>query len=113
MNILNGTSGRDWITAYGAQDQIYPGAGADYIDGGSNAADAVFYLSSPAAVSVSLLTNTGTGGDAEGDVFLNVERVFGSAYNDVLEGNDGITYLYGDAGNDTLTDFAGDDSLDD
>ncbi len=45
------------------------GLGADTFDGGAGT-DTVSYASSSAAVSVSLTSGTGTGGDAQGDVFV-------------------------------------------
>ena len=78
------------------------------------------YSGSPAGVAVSLLTNTGTGGDAEGDTLSGIENLYGSDAADTLigdadvnqfTGNDGNDTLVGDAGNDRLDGGAGDDTL--
>jgi Ca2+-binding RTX toxin-like protein len=62
-------------------------------------------------VTVNLLTNTHSGGDAQGDRLMNIERVQGSAFDDSLTGDAGNNILYGSAGNDTLTGGAGVDVL--
>ena len=69
------------------------GAGADTLDGGIEGgslfvADIVSYVSSPAAKSVTLGNNgaetIGQGGHAQGDRISNIETIFGSEFNDVL-----------------------------
>jgi Ca2+-binding RTX toxin-like protein len=64
-----------------------------------------------AAVTVSLATGKGFGGDAEGDVLVNVENLVGSALADRLTGNADQNTLNGGAGNDVLIGGAGADSL--
>ena len=122
-DLINGmdgvTNGADWIYGYGGDDVIYGmdgndmiwgGAGADVIRAG-NGVDWIRYDDSSEAVQVSLATGQGFGGTAQGDTVLNVENVFGSAYNDTLIGDDGDNTLRGDAGNDTLKGGGGDDVL--
>ena len=65
-------------------DTIIGEAGPDQIDGGLGL-DLVSYTGSPAAVVVDLATGVGRGSDAEGDTFMRVEDVDGSAFNDVLK----------------------------
>ena len=64
-----------------------------------------------AAVTVSLATGTGLGGEAAGDVLANVENVTGSAAGDRLTGDGNGNVPRGNAGNDTLIGGAGADSL--
>ncbi len=122
-DLINGmdgvTNGADWIYGYGGDDVIYGmdgndmiwgGAGADVIRAG-NGVDWIRYDDFSEAVQVSLATGQGFGGTAQGDTVLNVENVFGSAYNDTLIGDDGDNTLRGDAGNDTLKGGGGDDVL--
>ncbi|MDQ1195402.1 cadherin domain-containing protein [Agrobacterium sp. SORGH_AS 787] len=92
-------------------DTLVAGAGADVIDGGSDS-DTVDYSASTAAVTVNLATQTASGGYAQGDTIANIENVLGSAWNDVLTGDQGTNVLRGGAGDDVLNGGAGSDTLD-
>ena len=119
-NVLNGLAGNDFISG---------GRGADTMDGGDGI-DMLYYGSrdgqpAPASgVTVNLLNNTASGGDAQGDVIANFENVTGTAFGDtiygsngdnVLEGEDiwettgGDDFLYGLGGRDTIRGRDGDD----
>ncbi|MFV4725678.1 hypothetical protein ACNJUL_21275, partial [Mycobacterium tuberculosis] len=74
--------------------------------------DTADYSASGAAVNVNLLTGTGSGGDAEGDLLSGIERVVGSNFDDVLTGSSAADALLGGAGDDTLQGGAGADTLD-
>ena len=52
------------------------------------------------------------GGHASGDHLYSIEGVIGSAYRDVLDGNDQRNVLRGEGGADLLFGVAGDDRLD-
>src|SRR5207249_292013 len=82
----------------------------DRLDGGSGI-DLADYTISAAAVTVNLATGVGTGGDAAGDVFLSIEGLIGSTFDDILTGDINDT-LVGGGGNDTLVGGSGADSLD-
>ncbi len=101
-DILNGGDNNDWLIG---------GAGADTIDGGLGW-DLVDYFDSASAVTVNLLTGTGIGGDAQGDVISNVETLGGSAFNDTLTGDAGFNNIFASAGNDVLDGGGSDDMLD-
>ncbi len=76
-------------------------SGNDSIDG-RGGFDIIRYDFANGAVTVNLVTGTGGGADAGADVFVNIEGVVGSAFNDVLTG--------GNAANGTvvgLDDYAG------
>ena len=112
---------------------IEGGAGADTILGNANDLaiqngdiDTVSYASSSAAVRVALSTSITAGGatqqsatfngvangDAAGDIISNtIENVTGSAFSDLLIGNQFANRLEGGAGNDTLQGNDGDDTL--
>src|SRR5262249_27547965 len=78
---LNGGTGRDFLVG---------GPGADYINGsifGSIEEDGTSYATSFGAVQVDLAAHTATGGDAQGDVLISIEDVQGSAYDDLLLGD--------------------------
>lgn len=117
-DILHGEGGDDWLTGGEGDDQLDGGAGddtldgdegADSLDGGDGRDMARYYYSD--AVTVDLSLGTGQGGDAEGDVLVNIEDLYGSAYGDTLTGDDGDNTLWGANGDDILTGNAGDDVL--
>jgi Ca2+-binding RTX toxin-like protein len=98
---LLGGEGDDWLTG---------GAGADRLDGG-NGNDWVYLSDSGAGVTVNLATGVGSGGHAQGDTYVGIENVGGSAFDDVMVGNAGNNILRGGAGNDTIIGGAGQDLL--
>ncbi len=62
-------------------------------------------------MNVSLVTNTGFGGDAQGDVLISIENLTGSAYADTLTGDVVANAIDGGAGNDRILGGAGADTL--
>jgi Ca2+-binding RTX toxin-like protein len=119
-NVLHGSDGTDTLTAGGGRDTLIGGAGADSLDGGSGR-DTADYSTSGGAVTVDLAAGSGAGGDAEGDTFVAIENVVGSAFGDrltgdardnVLEGRDGADVLIGGAGADSLDGGANTDTAD-
>jgi Ca2+-binding RTX toxin-like protein len=118
-NILLGMGGNDilragWDDDYlgggNANDILKGGGGADMLDGGAGT-DTASYDMSWEGVNVSLTTNTGSGGEAEGDTLQSVENLTGSIYRDVLEGNNGNNTINGLEGGDTLYGLGGVDTL--
>jgi Ca2+-binding RTX toxin-like protein len=127
-NTLTGTSTADSISGLGGNDTLFGGGGndslfggnnndlleggtgADSVDGGSGN-DTASYAASGAAVAVSLATNTGSGGDAQGDVLSSIENLVGSAFGDSLTGNNGNNTLTGGDGDDALFGGGGNDAL--
>jgi Ca2+-binding RTX toxin-like protein len=111
-NRLNGAGGNDTLNGSGGDDTLDGGAGDDSLDGGAGL-DTASYAASAAAVTVSLALTTAQNTGAAGmDTLVNMENLFGSAYNDVLTGNAGANQLNGASGNDTLSGSGGDDVLD-
>lgn len=108
---LYGGDGDDFLFGGDAKDILHGGLGADTIDGGGSLGDYAYYTKSLAAVTVNLSTNVNTGGEAEGDILINIEYVYGSSYSDNLTGNSVANSLYGYYGNDTLDGLAGNDYL--
>jgi Ca2+-binding RTX toxin-like protein len=105
-----GGAGNDTLIGNGGNDTLVGGTGADTLFGGSGS-DTADYSASNAAVLVSLLTNLGSGGDAQGDVLGSIENLAGSAFNDTLIGNNGANSLTGGSGDDSLSGGGGNDSL--
>lgn len=88
------------------------GAGADHIDGGAGL-DKASYAYSSAAVDVDL-TRSGpqSGGDAEGDVLVNIENLQGSDFADRLVGNAERNTISGGKGADYIDGGEGRDFVD-
>ena len=109
-NRLEGAEGNDVLRGSGGNDILEGGPDADELDGDTGV-DTISYQGSDAGVVVRLKEGTGERGHAEGDTFVEVENVRGSAYNDGLVGDDGANYLAGGRGNDGLWGGAGNDRL--
>ncbi len=82
----------------------------DIIDGGDGI-DTVDYSASSKAVEVDLTAEKQRGGDADGDILINIENVTGSAFDDTLIGDkfdnvinagNGTDYVKAGDGNDTV-----------
>jgi Ca2+-binding RTX toxin-like protein len=108
--IIGGT-GVNTLNGDGGDDTFYAGVGIDTFNGGAGALDLVSYITSAAAVTVNLATNQFTGGDAQGDRLIGIERVVGSNFGDTITGDGLANILYGLDGADTLQGGLGNDSL--
>jgi Ca2+-binding RTX toxin-like protein len=107
---LDGGSGDDTLLGNTGNDLLVGGPGADHLDGGPGN-DAASYVTSTAGVTLDLENPAASTGDAAGDTFTNIERFFGSPYNDTMLGTEAGDYLAGGAGNDTIRGRGGDDLL--
>uniref|UniRef100_UPI003B589888 beta strand repeat-containing protein n=1 Tax=Brevundimonas sp. FT23028 TaxID=3393748 RepID=UPI003B589888 len=101
-NALYGSYGDDWLAG---------GGGADLLNGGAGGFDTVDYSTSWAGVTVSLLNNTASGGEAQGDTISGFENVMGSEFADTLTGDARDNYIEGGDGADVLDGGAGRDTL--
>lgn len=111
-DFLYGAAGDDMLLGGSGNDLMAGGSGADTIDGGTGI-DTVDYWNSPASITVSIAPGAqrNSGGTAEGDVLLNVERLAGSKYDDELIGNNGNNLITGRSGDDAIWGGAGADWL--
>ena len=107
---LSGTDADEELDGGAGDDLLEGGAGADMLMGGAGF-DIASYRTSDAGVEVSLQDGTGLGGHAEGDTLADIEALEGSDHDDVLTGDDGANWLFGNAGNDELDGGGGDDWL--
>lgn len=107
-NLLWGRAGDDILDGLGgAFDEV---AYFDDIDDGNDIDDGSGTLIN--GVLVNLETGTATDGWGGTDTLLNVERVFGSQFDDHITGdNANNNSLDGEQGNDTLSGLDGDDAL--
>jgi Ca2+-binding RTX toxin-like protein len=106
-----GGAGNDFLEGEDGNDFFYGDSGSDVIKGGAGT-DTVYYGASLSAVSVNLVTQTGTGGDAQGDSYNFIETVFGSSFGDSITGDGAANTLVGLGGNDVLSGGFGADYMD-
>jgi Ca2+-binding RTX toxin-like protein len=126
---LFGEAGNDTLDAGAGNDTLDGGAGNDTLDGGAGADrliggggfDMVTYGTAAAGVIARMDIPADNFGDAAGDTYTGISGFFGSAFNDILVGDDnanslygggGFDYLAGQGGNDQVFGDAGDDILD-
>ena len=90
---------------------IYAGVGNNIINGGSGIDGVSYaYVGTGVNVNLGLTTAQATGGSGS-DTIINIENLYGSAYEDTLKGNGSGNQLYGAAGNDMLNGMGGNDTL--
>ena len=106
---LYGGDGDDTLYGYDGSDTLFGGAGADVLDGGTGF-DTVDYRGAASRVALNLVTG-GTVGDADGDTFASIERVYGSDFNDTITGTAANEFFYGEDGNDTINGGDGIDRI--
>jgi Ca2+-binding RTX toxin-like protein len=133
-NYLYGQDGDDFLYGHAGDDTLEGGGGSDVLEGGlgddilwgsyyydAGATDTASYAGASGGVTVSLLIagpqNTVSAGT---DTLFEIDDLLGSAFDDVLtgddnpntlEGGDGDDELYGEGGNDQLRGGRGSDLL--
>jgi Ca2+-binding RTX toxin-like protein len=105
-DLLAGQEGGDRLTAGSGFDFLVGGPGGDTLSGGAGIGDMASYLGAPGPVTVNLAVGTATGDGS--DTLTGVEDVDGSRFDDVVTGNSASNFLFGEAGNDTLSGGDGD-----
>ena len=147
-DLLEGGAGNDTLFGGQGNDTLKGGVGNDVLEGGAGAdehrgdgrmdpatgepkpdtgSDTAAYTMSDMAVTVDLGAGTATGGHAEGDTFVGIENLRGSANGDMLTGHnmatddaatkdvdesdDGVNMIWGNAGADTIKGMSGADKL--
>jgi Ca2+-binding RTX toxin-like protein len=113
IDLIFGNKGDDrLIGGPGFFNQIVPGPGDDFVNGGpafEEGGDEVIYLPAANGVTVDLGAGTATG---EGnDEIVNVEWLIGSLHDDVLTGSDQQEVIFGADGNDVIDGLGLDDGL--
>ncbi|MFD1882096.1 hypothetical protein [Paracoccus pacificus] len=107
---LNGAGGNDRLYGGVGDDFLFGGAGADRLDGGAGT-DWARYNLAAAAVIADMVSPGNNTGEAAGDIYVGIENLFGSNYNDILRGDAGANVLAGGGGNDRLEGAYGNDTL--
>ena len=106
---LIGDNKADTLLGFDGDDTLIGGAGADTLDGGAGSGDYASYVNSLIGLTASLANPALNTGEAAGDVYISIERLAGSAFNDVLTGDAGDNTLRGNGGADQLDGGAGND----
>lgn len=107
---LFGKAGDDLLIGLGGDDILVGGIGADVLQGGSGS-DTASYEDAKSGVRADLLKSYANLGDAFGDSYDSIENLTGSAFNDMLGGDNGRNLLIGGTGDDKLLGFGGVDRL--
>lgn len=109
---LDGGADNDSLTGLQGADTLIGGSGADRMDGGigfdiadySGATDRVaFDMTDPAW--------TGATGDARGDVFISVESIVTTNFDDIVRATDAAEHVRTGNGNDNITARGGNDQI--
>jgi Ca2+-binding RTX toxin-like protein len=110
-DILIGGTGNDRLFGGDGADTLEGGAGNDFMDGGTGR-DAVTYANELAGVRVDLAITTAQNTFGAGiDTLINIEDLYGSAFNDTLLGTNGANNIFSNAGNDFIDGRGGDDMI--
>jgi Ca2+-binding RTX toxin-like protein len=125
-DILYGDHGGNRLSGGAGNDILVGEAGADTLDGGAGS-DTAAYDASASGLRADLLTPATNTGDAADDVYVSIENLDGSSFDDILLGDNkanviggnlvhdlasGNDRLFGRGGNDQLFGYDGDDTLD-
>jgi serralysin len=106
-----GRTGNDTLYGNGGNDTLHGGYGADLLNGGGGTQDRATYLDGPSALVIDMALPSGSTGMALGDVFVGIEVLSGSTFNDTIFGDNGANILIGENGNDQIYARGGNDTL--
>lgn len=109
---LWGGPGQDEVQGHGGDDRLTGGTGSDVMLGGPGSYDFATYLDSPVGVDADLDSLRNDGATGENDAIGgDVEGLVGSAFADVLDGDEGPNFLFGYRGVDIINGQGGNDFL--
>ncbi len=109
-NSLFGGAGNDTLDGGAAGDDLNGGAGADILIGGDGF-DYARYDGAAAGLYANLLGSSVNNGEAAGDSYSSIEALVGSAFGDILAGDNNDNVLVGLNGNDNLVGNGGNDTM--
>ena len=99
---FRGLGGYDWfVGSGGGKDRYYGGSGKDTVS----------YAASDAGVTASIVLGRGSAGDADRDLYFEIENLTGTNFNDELTGDNGRNILRGMYGEDRLFGLGGNDRM--
>jgi Ca2+-binding RTX toxin-like protein len=107
---LIGTSRNDRLTGNAGDNILDGGGGADQLNGDAGF-DTASYLNAMTGVTANLTNAKLNTGDAFGDTYKSIERLFGSQFEDVLTGGKGVEAVMGGGGDDIIDGGARIDTL--
>lgn len=110
VNTIEGSAGADRLDGGAGDDVLVGGAGADTLLGGAGR-DTASYATASAGVEVWMEAPGASAGDADGDVWLGIEDLAGSAFGDMLAGDAAANRIAGGGGSDVLAGQGGADTL--
>jgi Ca2+-binding RTX toxin-like protein len=105
-----GTGLGEHFIATSFNDTLRGGGGPDTLNG-ADGFDTVTYDLSTIGVVINLFTGQGFQGEAQGDVYANIEFAVGSLGPDAIIGTSAANFLDGSLGNDIVYGNAGNDTL--
>ena len=109
-DLIVGASGNDKLFGNYGNDILLGGTGADFLSGGQGIDRAQYSTASTGLIADLQLTGVNTG-EAAGDTYISIERLYGSSFNDSLRGDENDNVLWGQNGNDRLIGRLGQDDL--
>ena len=107
---LRGLAGNDKLHGGSGDDVLAGGAGGDLLDGGFGN-DTASYAGATAGVVANLDNPAANTREALGDIYVSVENLIGSSFNDRLTGDVHENLIIGGAGNDVLNGGGATDRL--
>jgi len=87
-------------------DTFVANAAANRLDGGSGGSDTVSYVASGSAVTVNMVTMSGSGGYAQGNTYANIRNIIGSNYDDLFIGGPQANHFDGGQGGFDTVSYA-------
>lgn len=110
-DLLGGGAGADTLNGGDGDDILRSGAGTDILNGGAGV-DTLDYSQAAAGAVIRMdLNRTTRDGDGATDTFSGFENVVGSAFDDVIFGDNAANVVTGGVGADVLLGLGGNDIL--
>jgi Ca2+-binding RTX toxin-like protein len=106
---LRGEEGNDSLLGGNGDDYLRGGPGDDLIDGGAGL-DRVAFFTATSGIAVDLRIQGVAQNTLIGmDTLVGIEHASGTEFADLIQGNDGDNWLWGENGDDTINAFGGND----
>lgn len=106
-DIVYDGAGNDLIYGGDGADRFFGGMGADHYDGGADHRDEVLYMYATTGLIIDMVDSQNSTGEAYGDTYVDIERVRGTDFADIIRLADNVNAYDARAGDDTIYDAAG------